>query len=469
MEVLDGFYEQPDLFYYDYGSYLYYENDPETAISVSFHYLPYTKAEVLEYEKAAQAVLAEALLPGMSDLQKVLALHDWLAIRVSYDRDTYEGTSVDEDAYNAFGALVKRKAVCQGYSMAYIALLDRCGIPAVYASSEAMNHGWTLVKLDGSWYHVDVTWDDPAPDRLGKADHTFFLVSDRAIRVRDSGSGNLHYSWSATASAGDDRYDEGQFWTRLEQPLIFTDSSTVWHLSSEGQGSEQTVSLQRRDWASGTETAAATVVDYWPVYGKEGYFWTSIYSGLCLWDGRIWFNGSTALYAYDPAEDSMESFPLAVGDSFLYGIAADEEGILCLVSDGPDEEGEIMIYRAERKYAPPMQNPFADVSEADYYYDAVLWASENGILQGTGTDPETGLARFSPNVDCSYAHILTILWRAMTGNRNSASGAWYSDALAWAEAGGLLAGSGFDPAGAPNAQLCPRRDIVEYLYRYTKG
>ena len=541
MEVLDGFYRQPDLFYYGYGSYMYYESDPETAISVTFHYLPYTQAEIREYEEAALAALAEALLPGMSDLQKALALHDWLAVNVSYDQATFEGTSVNEDAYTAFGALVERTAVCQGYSMAYIALLERCGIEAAYASSDAMNHGWTLVKLDGNWYHVDVTWDDPTPDRLGQAEHTFFLLSDQAIRSRDSGSGDLHYDWVSDASAGDTRYDEGEFWTSLEQPLVFTDSSTVWHLSSEGQGSEQTVSLLRRDWTSGAETEAVTVYDYWPVYGKEGYYWTNVYSGLCLWDERIWFNGPDCLYSYDPSTGDNETISLAVGDSFLYGIAAAEDGILCLVSTGPKEEGEIMIYRAERKYAsqpetpvpqpetPTADNPFTDVSYSDYYYDAVLWAyengittgktedsfapgdtctraqavtffwraagrpapataenpfcdvpegsyyrdavlwaSENGILQGTGTDPETGLARFSPNDDCSYAHILTILWRAMTGNRNSASGSWYSDALAWAEAGGLLAGTGFDPAGAPNAQLCPRMDIVEYLYRYAK-
>ncbi len=534
LEVLDGFYEKPDLFYYDYGSYMYYESSPETAISVTFHYLPYTRAEVQAYEEATRAVLEEALLPGMSDLQKALALHDWLAVNVSYDQATYEGTSVDDDAFNAFGALVKRSAVCQGYSMAYIALLERCGIQAAYASSDAMNHGWTLVKLDGSWYHADVTWDDPMPDRLGQAEHTFFLLSDQAIRSRDSGSGKLHCDWSSESSAGDTRYDEGQFWTGLEQPLVFTDSSTVWLLSSEGKGSEQTVSLRCRDWTSGAETEVSTVYDYWPVYGKEGYFWTNIYSGLCLWDGRIWFNGSERLYAYDPSTGDTETFTLAVGDSFLYGITAAEDGILCLVSTGPKDEGEIMIYRAERKQAsqpetPAADNPFADVAPSDYYYDAVLWAyengittgktedsfapedtctraqavtffwraagrpvpetavnpfcdvpegsyyrdavlwaSENGILQGTGTDPETGLARFSPDDDCSYAHILTILWRAVTGNRNSASGSWYSDALAWAEEGGLLAGTGFDPFGAPNAQLCPRMDIVEYLYRYAR-
>ena len=530
MEVLDGFYEKPDLFYFDYGSYLYYENSPETAISVTLHYHPYTKAQVQAYEEAAREALEEALLPGMSDLQKALALHDWLAVSVSYDQAAYEGTSSDEHAYNAFGALVKRCAVCQGYSMAYIALLERCGIPAVYASSEAMDHGWTLVQLDGSWYHVDVTWDDPSPDRLGQAEHAFFLLSDQAIRQRDPGAGKLHYDWTADAAAGDPRYDGDVFWTGVEQPLVFTDSSTVWYLSSAGEGSEKTVSLLRRDWASGTETEAASVRNYWPVYDKEGYYWTGVYSGLCLWDGRIWFNGPDRAYAYDPSAGDVEEFLLDVGDSFLYGIAADEEGILCLVSTGPSDEGEIRIYRAERRYAPPAQNPFTDVSgtdyfcdavlwayendvttgktetsfapedpctraqavtffwraagrpapetaqnpfcdvpEGSYYRDAVLWAAENGILQGTGTDPETGLARFSPNDDCSYAHILTILWRAVTGNRDSASGAWYSDALAWAEAGGLLAGTGFDPASAPNARLCPRKDIVEYLYRYAKG
>ena len=44
-----------------------------------------------------------------------------------------------------------------------------------------MNHAWNLIKIDGEWYHIDVTWDDPTPDLLGRVNHVFFLISDDAI------------------------------------------------------------------------------------------------------------------------------------------------------------------------------------------------------------------------------------------------------------------------------------------------
>ena len=544
LDLLDSFYDEPEYFYYDYGTYSYYQTDPGTAISLTIHYLPYPEAALQAYEAAVQAALQEALLPGMSDLQKALALHDWLDLHITYDEVSAADASREGDAYTAYGALVNRTAVCQGYSLAYKALLARCGIEAAIASSDAIDHSWNFVRLEGSWYQVDVTWDDPTPDRLGQAEHPFFLLSDEAMLSRDSGSGSLHYGWAPDVVCTDTRYDGDVFWTGLDQPLLFTDASTVWLLRSEGEGSEQTISLVRRDWDSGAETAVNTVFDYWPVWNEEGYYWCGVYSGLCLWDGRIWFNGPDTLYVYDPADGTSETVSLDVGDQYLYGIAADEEGILCRLTTSYQEEGELRIYRAERKgeagsapsgggeaaapkgegrtnpftdvspsdyfydavlwaydsgvptgkaadsFAPRdscsraevmtflwraagrpapsgQENPFADVPETAYYRDAVLWAVEQGITNGTGTDGATGLSLFSPKDPCSYAHILTFLWRAMTGQRTSYSGTWYSDALLWAEVEGLLDSTGFDPAGTPNQQPCPRMDIVEYLFRYS--
>lgn len=115
---------------------------------------------------AAQAVLernAALLLTGLedkSDYEISKLLHDRLAAFMSY-----QYTDNDQTIY---GALVEKQAVCAGYASAYQYLLQRAGIPAwkVTGSSidpsdgSAKAHAWTLVCLDGSWYHTDVTWDD---------------------------------------------------------------------------------------------------------------------------------------------------------------------------------------------------------------------------------------------------------------------------------------------------------------------
>ena len=103
-------------------------------------------------------------------------------------------------------------------------------------------------------------------------------------------------------------------------------------------------------------------------------------------------------------------------------------------------------------------NPFEDVKVSDYYYKAVLWAIEQGITTGTSAK------RFSPDVTCTNAHILTFIWRTMGEVGKTGKGEWYDDAIAWAENGGLLDGTftgKFEPSGK-----CPRANVVTYLYRY---
>ena len=104
------------------------------------------------------------------------------------------------------------------------------------------------------------------------------------------------------------------------------------------------------------------------------------------------------------------------------------------------------------------ENPFEDVKESDYFYKAVLWAVEKEITTGTSAK------RFSPDVTCTNAHIITFIWRAMGEPEKTGNGEWYDDAIVWAENGGLLGGTyegEFDPSGK-----CPRANVVTYLYRY---
>ena len=97
-------------------------------------------------------------------------------------------------------------------------------------------------------------------------------------------------------------------------------------------------------------------------------------------------------------------------------------------------------------------NPFEDVKESAYYYKPVLWAVEKGITNGTDA------AHFTPAQTCSTAHILTFLYRALGIGANG----WYEVAEAWAKGAGLL--DGLDVTVAPGVE-CPRCDVVLFLYR----
>ncbi len=533
IDVLNELNRDPEFFYYEYAMPFYDVGTQEVSEVELYYREAYGEAELAAFQRAVQEALA-ALVPGMSDLQKALTLHDYLALHIAYDDDAALTGTGEEDAYSAYGALVNGKAVCQGYAGAYQLLLGRCGIDAVTVASTAMNHGWNLVKLDGSWYHADVTWDDPLPDTLGRAGHSFFLLSDGAIRSRDPGSGDLHFGWDGEIACTDTRFDEAPLWAETQLPLVFTDASTVWLLRSQGRGMLHTLTLVRRDWTNGEETEIYQIKDCWPVWGEDAC-WLGAYSGFCLWNGWLFFNDSLHIYGYDPAEGSLHTvLAYEGGDGCIYGIAAGEDGLRYRISRAPDEAGSIrsivpegpsaavpvpepeplpalpfadvspsdyfcdavrwaydnnvttgvsaaefapmdactrgqvitFLWRAAGCPAPAgAKNPFADVPENAYYRDAVLWAVEQKITDGTGLDAATGKPVFSPDAVCSYAHILTFLWRAETGSVTSREGAWYGEALQWAQENALLSGTRLEAEAECISDDCPRCDVVTYLWR----
>ena len=110
-------------------------------------------------------------------------------------------------------------------------------------------------------------------------------------------------------------------------------------------------------------------------------------------------------------------------------------------------------------------NPFSDLSPNAYYYKAVLWAVENGITQGTSTDT------FSPDATVTRGQTVTFLHRAAGAPSHGGNAAfldisdndYYSDAVAWAEQNGITSGTG-NGKFSPNAD-CTRGQIVTLLYR----
>ena len=112
--------------------------------------------------------------------------------------------------------------------------------------------------------------------------------------------------------------------------------------------------------------------------------------------------------------------------------------------------------------------PFTDVPVGSYYYDAVLWAVENGITKGTSD------TTFSPNMTCTRAQIVAFLWRsekspaAGTANPFSdmKSTAYYADAVLWAVKENITKGT-TSTTFSPDAD-CTRAQIVTFLWRCKK-
>lgn len=113
-----------------------------------------------------------------SDYDKLRSVHDWIINRTDY---ILTGPVYKSEAD---GPIIYGKALCEGYSKAFMYLVQSLGFDCVCVIGEANGgpHMWNMVKMNGTWYHVDVTFDDPIMSDGSKAlTHDFFLLGTTEI------------------------------------------------------------------------------------------------------------------------------------------------------------------------------------------------------------------------------------------------------------------------------------------------
>lgn len=123
----------------------------------------YSKEQYWAIQGVIQAFKDHCIRAGMSDFEKEMAIVQYLVGSVTYPYARYRAGLDTKDDHSAFGALVKGEAVCEGYAEAFCWLADAVGLETkfIYGVYGGEMHDWNLVRLDGQWYHVDVTSDDP--------------------------------------------------------------------------------------------------------------------------------------------------------------------------------------------------------------------------------------------------------------------------------------------------------------------
>ena len=115
-----------------------------------------------------------------TDVEKLLYLHNYLV-----DKNTYD-TSYNNNYNNAYGAMIIGASMCEGYASCFAYMANKLGIKTYVITSVAIGHAWNMVLLDGYYYHIDCTWDDPTvstPNLIsnpvsGYAKSSNFLCSD---------------------------------------------------------------------------------------------------------------------------------------------------------------------------------------------------------------------------------------------------------------------------------------------------
>ncbi len=303
--------EHPDLYFV--GKKYTYGHTDQSIVKVVFTYNDSLNDE--DFQLGVDKALA-VVDEGMSPLEKAIVLHDYLAVNCAYDKERLANGTIPNTSYNAYGVLVDRTAVCEGYALAYKYLLSRVGIDCYMVTSMTMNHAWNLVKLGEAYYQVDITWDDPTWDLTGRACHTFMLRSDDAFETMES----KHENWSVTEGsyivdykAADTQYDNA-FWIDSKAPLVLAEGG-CYYVSSDRK-------IKKASLAALSEAGEEICdVGIWEIWDGSGT-WQGAYSGLFLNGDRLYYNDPASIYSISlDGSDKRTEFTADTSEGYIYGTA----------------------------------------------------------------------------------------------------------------------------------------------------
>ncbi len=166
------------------------ESSSSTKMTINFKYDD-TKQNLIAKENTIQQkvdqVVNSVTTPQMKDYEKELALHDYVVNNTEYDQRA-GSADMPDDSYTAYGVLVNKTAVCQGYADAMDRLLTAAGIECKMVIGQGndgdgwISHAWNIVKIQGQYYQMDSTWDDPVTNDGSKLlSHSYFNRTDSQI------------------------------------------------------------------------------------------------------------------------------------------------------------------------------------------------------------------------------------------------------------------------------------------------
>ena len=177
----------------------YEKNDTEVNTTIVFKPKVFLSEQEIqsmqsEIDTATQRILSK-LKSDATDYEKVLYLHDYIIDNTVYDTESADMViNKEEDipqenrnSTGIYGSLVKGKAICSGYSAVFKYLADKLGLEGIRVSGTnkitGESHQWNCVKVDGDFYHIDLTWDDKLSENPNEhlRDYEYFLINDEDL------------------------------------------------------------------------------------------------------------------------------------------------------------------------------------------------------------------------------------------------------------------------------------------------
>lgn len=160
----------------------YMESPKETTIQSIPLYYKNAASEIAGMQDKINAKVDEIIASIPSDanpMEKIMVFHDWIVLNNNFTKESAYAQTI-------YGAFVDGQVQCEGYAKAMAYLCDKIGIPNMLIdgdNSEGQTHAWNAIQLDGEWYNIDTTWDDPILDPVVEKNirYNFFNVTDAEI------------------------------------------------------------------------------------------------------------------------------------------------------------------------------------------------------------------------------------------------------------------------------------------------
>lgn len=299
--------------------YSYSYSLTQSGAIASFTPIYYDSAEydAARYQQSVDTLFHQVILDGMSQWQIALAVHDYLIINSTYDETLERNTNYD--------LLVNGTAVCSGYAMAYLDIMTRLGIECRFVESQPMAHAWNLVKIDGNWYHVDLTHDDPTPDSYGFVSHDHFLKTDREMEEMG------YHGWISNISCTDETFTD-PLWKDVSSAILFPDTSSCYlRIKNEWEYTVEHLNLE----ASQAQEPLYTVPAQALTLEEDAYHYET--NGLSLYDGRLWFSGVDRVWSMLPDGTDVQTvfrYNTEKNQKFIYSTLVKNGALYLTLSDG---------------------------------------------------------------------------------------------------------------------------------------
>lgn len=176
--------DHPEVFWLK-SDFQYIDNYDSTSLFLSYSVQP-DNSDSNRLKKAKEKFnktvdkIVDGAPKNATDYELELYVNDYLVDNCVYDKEAAESEELEGHENDAYGALVEKKAVCEGYSRAFQLLCNRLGVDciSISGSGDGESHAWNNVRLDGEWYEVDVTWNDTDGDTEFPIYDYFNLPSD---------------------------------------------------------------------------------------------------------------------------------------------------------------------------------------------------------------------------------------------------------------------------------------------------